>query len=273
MPAKVDLYDHAYSNYELDVYRDIRLETYGEDLGQTSWVTSKESADIPRLLELAPNSKVLEIGCGSGRYALRVAETTGCSILGIDVNSFGVANANELARQRKLTSLARFEECDVSKSLPFPDHDFDAVFANDVLCHIPERPHLFQELVRILKPGGRFLFSDALVIGGLISSEDLAIRSSIGKYVFSPVEENERLLTNAGFRIVGVTDTSDDAAEIAKRWHDAREKRRSELIAMEGETDFAGLQKFLACVYRLTFERRLLRFVYLAVKEPLIPMK
>jgi ubiquinone/menaquinone biosynthesis C-methylase UbiE len=267
MPAKVDLYDHAYGNYELDVYRDIRLETYGEDLGQTSWLTTKESDDIPRLLGLTPESKVLEIGCGSGRYALRVAETTGSRVLGVDVNSFGIANANELARQRKLIALARFEECDVSKQLPFSDCEFDAAFANDVLCHIPERPPLFQELLRILKPGGRFLFSDALVIGGLISSEELAIRSSIGKYVFSPAGENERLLTNAGFRIVGVTDTSDDAAEIAKRWHDARELRQSALLAIEGEKDFAGLQKFLACVYRLTFERRLLRFVYLAVKE------
>jgi len=267
MPAKVDLYDHAYGNYELDVYREIRLETYGEDLGQTSWVTTRESDDIPRLLELSPTSTVLEIGCGSGRYALRVAEKTRCQVLGVDVNAFGVANANELARQRNLTSLVRFEECDVSKPLPFSDHEFDAVFANDVLCHIPERPFLFQGLLRILKPGGCFLFSDALVIGGLISSEELAIRSSIGKYVFSPTGQNERLLTAAGFRIVGVTDTSDDAAQIAKRWHDARELRQSALIAIEGEKDFAGLQRFLTCVYRLTFERRLLRFVYLAVKE------
>jgi SAM-dependent methyltransferase len=267
MPAKVDLYDHAYGNYEVDVYRDIRLETYGEDLGQTSWVTNKESADIPRLLELTAQSRVLEIGCGSGRYALRVAEATGCQVLGVDLNSFGIANANELARQKNLTSRVRFEECDVSRPLPFSDHDFDAVFANDVLCHIPERPNLFQELLRILKPGGRFLFSDALVIGGLISSEELAIRSSIGKYVFSPAGENERLLTAAGFRIVAVTDTSDDAAEIAKRWHHAREIRQSALLAIEGEKDFAGLQKFLACVYRLTFERRLVRFVYLAQKR------
>jgi hypothetical protein len=72
---------------------------------------------------------------------------------------------------------------------------------------------------------------------------------------------------NAGFRITGITDTSDDAAAIAKRWHDARELRRSALIAIEGEKDFSGLQNFLTCVYRLTFERRLLRFVYLAVKE------
>lgn len=40
MGTKVDLYDSSYANYELDVYRQVRIETYGEDLGQTSWVTN-----------------------------------------------------------------------------------------------------------------------------------------------------------------------------------------------------------------------------------------
>ncbi|HUB01090.1 MAG TPA: methyltransferase domain-containing protein [Terriglobales bacterium] len=267
MPAKVDLYNHAYGNYERDIYREIRVETYGEDLGQTSWVTTQESDDIPRLLELGRQSKVLEIGCGSGRYALRVAEATGCQVVGVDVNPLGIANANALAQMRGLSERVRFEECDVSSKLAFAEEEFDAVFANDVLCHIPERLGLFAEIIRILKAAGQFLFSDALVIGGLISSEELAIRSSIGKYVFSPAGENERLLMAAGFGITGVTDTSADAAKIAKRWYDARKARKAAVLAIEGEPDFSGLQKFLACVYQLTLERRLLRFVYLVQKK------
>lgn len=86
MPTPVDLYDHAYGQYPWDVYAQIRLETYGEDLGQTSWVTLQEANDIPRLLTLTAGSQVLEIGCGSGRYALRLAEQTRCRVLGLDVN-------------------------------------------------------------------------------------------------------------------------------------------------------------------------------------------
>jgi len=40
---KVVLYDSAYGNYELDPYCLVRIETYGEDFGQTSWVTTEES--------------------------------------------------------------------------------------------------------------------------------------------------------------------------------------------------------------------------------------
>ena len=50
MTEKVDLYDSAYGNYGTEVYRQIRVETYGEDLGQTSWVTTEESSEIPRII-------------------------------------------------------------------------------------------------------------------------------------------------------------------------------------------------------------------------------
>jgi SAM-dependent methyltransferase len=267
MANQVDLYDSAYGNYELDLYRKIRIETYGEDLGQTSWVTTEESDAIPAWLELRPDGVTLEIGCGSGRYALRVAEGVGCSVLGLDINAHGIANANELARGRNLHALVRFEQCDVSQGLPAADESCDAVFANDVLCHLPNRSGVLREIFRVLRPGGRMLFSDALVVGGMVTNEEIATRSSIGRYVFSPPGENERLSRAAGFRLVSTTDTSEDAAAIAKRWHDAREKRRDALVAAEGESNFAGLQRFLACVYTLTSERRLLRQVYLAEKE------
>jgi hypothetical protein len=56
---KVDLYDTAYGNYESNAYRQVRIETYGEDFGQTNWVTTEESKEIPLLLNLSLNSSVL----------------------------------------------------------------------------------------------------------------------------------------------------------------------------------------------------------------------
>jgi SAM-dependent methyltransferase len=268
MSRKVDLYDSAYGNYELAAYRQVRVETYGEDFGQTSWVTTEESKAIPQLLHLRPDAFVLEVGCGSGGYALHLAETAGCRLVGLDINAPGVRNANQLALARGLASQARFEQCDASKDLPFDDNTFDAVFSNDVLCHLRGRAAVLVEMFRVLKPGGRMLFSDALVVGGMVSHEEIATRSSIGFYVYSPPGENERLIERAGFRSVSATDTTGNAARIAKQWHDAREKRKEELIAAEGSTNFEGLQRFLSCVHALTSERRLLRYLYSATKQP-----
>jgi ubiquinone/menaquinone biosynthesis C-methylase UbiE len=263
----VDLYDTAYGNYESNTYRQMRIETYGEDFGQTSWVTTEESKEIPLLLNLSLNSSVLELGCGSGGYGLHLAEKVGCRLVGLDTNAPGVRNANQLALARGLASQTRFEQCDVSDNLPFDDKAFEAVFSNDVLCHIPCRPKVLGEMYRVLKPGGRMLFSDALVVGGMLSHEEIATRSLIGFYVYSPPGENERLLERAGFRQICVTDTTENAARIAMRWHQAREKRKQELVATEGNSNFEGLQRFLSCVHILTNEKRLLRYLYCASKS------
>src|ERR1700730_16893128 len=167
MPPGVDVYNTSYGNYERDVYRDVRLETYGEDYGQTSWVTTEESHEIPRLLELTPGCSVLEIGSGS------------------------VRNASTLAERQNLSAQVRFQQCDVSQPLPFADASFDAVYSNDVFCHIPGRLALLRELWRVLKPGGRMIFSDALVVGGMLSNQEIATRSLIGYYLFVPPGENE----------------------------------------------------------------------------------
>jgi cyclopropane fatty-acyl-phospholipid synthase-like methyltransferase len=267
MPDNVELYYGAYGNYDSDVYRQVRIETYGEDFGQTSWVTTEESEEIPRSLELTRDSSVLEIGCGSGAYALHIAQEFGCHIVGLDINDLGVSNANQLALNAGMVRQARFEVCDVSQALPFANATVDAVFANDVVCHIPGRPSLLAEMYRVLKPGaGRMLFSDALVIGGMISHDEIATRSSIGFYMFSPPGENERLIRNAGFTDVKVLDTTENAARIAARWHQARQKHRERLVAAEGVAKWEGLQRFLSCVQALTEERRLLRLLYRAQK-------
>jgi SAM-dependent methyltransferase len=266
MAAKVDLYDNAYAHYDAEVYRQIRVETYGEDLGQTSWATTEESDEIPRTLGLTPTSYALEIGCGSGRYALQVAATVGCRILGVDINGPGIHTANQLAAARNMSDQVRFEICDASKKLSFGDSSFDAVFSNDSLCHVPGRPAVMGELFRVVKPGGRILFSDALIIGGTISHQEIATRSSIGFYIFGPPGENERIVKQQGFHLLSVTDTSEIAASIAKRWRDARERRTDDLIAIEGKTNFEGLQQFLSTVHALTSEGRLRRYVYVAQK-------
>ena len=266
MPAPVDLYDTSYGNYAAEVYRQIRIATYGEDLGQTSWVSTEESHQIPRILDLTSASSVLEIGCGSGVYALDLAATTGCSILGTDINAAGIHNASSLARDRNLADRAAFEECDLTQPLKFAEASFHAAFANDVLCHIPTRPALLREVFRVLAPRGRLLFSDALILGGAVTHQEIATRSSIGTYIFVPPGHNERLITEAGFRLLKATDTTPNAAAIAQRWLAAREQHRDALIAIEGAANYEGLQQFLACVHTLCNERRLLRHFYVAEK-------
>jgi cyclopropane fatty-acyl-phospholipid synthase-like methyltransferase len=266
MSTNVDLYDSSYSNYALETYGEIRRETYGEDYGQTSWVSTAESHEIPELLQLSPTSSVLEIGCGSGGYAVGLAKRIGCRITGFEINASGVKTATALAEEEGVSDIVKFEQHDASRELPYEDSSFDAIFSTDVLCHVPFRKDVLANVRSLLKTGGRFVFSDALVIGGVVSHEEIATRSSVGMYFFSPPGVNEQLIEEAGLKLIEARDTTENSALLSKRWHDAREQRKESLIACEGEDNFLGVQQFLGCVHTLTSERRLLRFLYTCEK-------
>lgn len=267
MPSKVDLYNNAYGNPAAAAYREIRNETYGEDLGQTGWMTPQEFHEIPHHLALTNASYILEVGSGAGGCALHLAGALSCRVVGLDLNAEGVRNSNSLAQDRGLSGLASFLQADAGKRLPFDDASLDAAYSNDAICHIPERAALLAEFHRVLKSGGRLLYSDALVVSGVVTNEELATRSSIGYYLFAPMGENEKLIEAANFKLLRVIDTSESTAAIAQRWHDARARRKAALISLEGEANFSGLQKFLECVHTLTSEKRLSRFLYLAQKK------
>ncbi|HMH15672.1 MAG TPA: methyltransferase domain-containing protein [Edaphobacter sp.] len=268
MPSKVELYDIAYEDYTSDLYHQIRRDTYGNDLGLTSWVSPDEANQIPSWLKISEDSNILELGCGSGGYAIYIAERTGCRITGLDLNAQAIRNANRLARIRNMIPQVRFLRHDLTKKLPYDHNTFDAIFANDVLCHVPNRPILLSEIFRILKPGGRILYSDALVIAGHITQKEIEVRSTLGLYIFSTPGQNEALLAAAGFTKIKAIDTTAETARIASNWYNARKKRRQMLLEQEGEVDFARQQSLLAVAAKLAEERRLLRYVYVAQKPP-----
>ena len=260
----VDLYDNVYGDFGSDAELAVRREAYGEDLGQSSWLTADEWLGFADLLGIGGGSEVLEVGSGSGGPAVYLAVARGCRVTGVDINEHGVRNARTLAQSRGVAERTQFQTVDARGPLPFPANHFDAIVSNDAMCHIAGRPAVLRDWHRLLKPGGRALFTDALVVTGPVSHEEIATRSSIGFYLFVPPGTNEAMLREVGFELLSVHDVTANAAEIASRWRDARARHRAALVAREGEPNFEGLQRFLQCVHTVSMERRLSRFAYLA---------
>src|SRR5690349_4163371 len=93
-------YDANYGNFQTELYEQIRREAFGEDIGQSSWITAGEQDRFMDRLGLEPGKALLDVACGSGGPALRIAEKTGCSVVGVDVHEQAIATGNELAKGR-----------------------------------------------------------------------------------------------------------------------------------------------------------------------------
>jgi cyclopropane fatty-acyl-phospholipid synthase-like methyltransferase len=263
----VELYDNTYGNFADSILEEIRRAVFGEDIGQNSWLTADEYRRFFKWLELDSSSNVLEIACGSGGPALFMARTTGCRVLGLDNNENGFATANKMAEEQGLAAKACFQLEDASQPLRFENEIFDSIVCIDAINHLPNRSRVLAEWRRVLKPNGRLLFTDPIIVTGSLSGGEIAVRSSIGYFLFVPVGENERLLKETGFELIRREDATENEAQISKGWRDARGQRRDDLIKIEGEDTFERLQRFLAVVCRLSSERRLSRFVFVAGKK------
>jgi SAM-dependent methyltransferase len=207
------------------------------------------------------------VASGSGGPAIFLAELCGARVTGIDINAHGVATAAQRAQAQGLADRVAFQEADADVTLPFPGLAFDAVLCIDSANHFGHRLRWLKEWHRILKPGGKALFTDPVVITGLVSNEELAARSSIGYFLFAPPGVNEQLIEEAGFELVRQEDVTENAAVVSKRWYDARAEDRDALVQIEGEERYVGLQQFFSVVHVLTRERRLSRFAYMAQKR------
>jgi SAM-dependent methyltransferase len=265
--AKVDLFDSTYANFEAEVLARIRRKAFGEDFGQNSWTTADEYRRWIAELRLDSGSRVLEVACGAGGPALFLAREAGCRVVGVDINAHGVATANARAHDSGIGDRVSFSVTNADEPLAFPDETFDAVLCVDSAIHFPHRLRVLEEWRRVLRPAGRAVFTDPVVVTGIVSNEELAIRSSIGHFMFAPPGMNERLIRESGLTLIHQGDATENAATVSKRWHDARAEERDALVRIEGEARYAGLQKFFAAVHRLTSERRLSRLTYL-VERP-----
>ncbi len=262
----VSFYDATYGRFEKDVYREIRRGVWGEDFGQNSWITAAEQDRFLEWCAVGAQHRLLDVACGSGGPAVRIAERTGAAVTGVDVHPDGIAAARNYAAARNLAASTVFVVHDAGRRLEFADASFDALVCIDAINHLPDRPRVLADWWRVLRPGGRLLFTDPIVVTGPLTAEEIAIRASIGFFQFVPRETNPHLLATAGFDIRTCEDLTPAVAEIAGRWHEQRQLRSAELLQVEGEETYRGHQRFLEVASRLAEERRLSRFAYFAIK-------
>jgi ubiquinone/menaquinone biosynthesis C-methylase UbiE len=258
-------YDANYGHFQTQLYEEIRREAFGEDIGQSSWITADEQDRFLSHLNLSRGKRLLDVACGSGGPALRIAALTGCSLTGVDVHEQAISTANAMATERGMGE-CNFQVADATAPLPFPDATFDAITCIDAVNHLPNRPGVIADWARVLKRGGRMLFTDPITVTGPLTNAETTVRSSIGFFLFVPLGYDEGVISQCGLRLLLKEDVTANMAKIAAARGAARAKRSAELRELEGDQTFEGQQEFFTVAARIAREGRLSRFLYVAEK-------
>jgi len=114
-----------------------------------------------RLLPLGPDDTVLDIGAGYGGAARRLADRYGCRFICLNLSEAENERNRELNKAAGLDD--KIEVIDGSfEDVPVPDASVDAVWSQDAILHSGNRAKVMDEVDRVLKPGGKFVFTDPM---------------------------------------------------------------------------------------------------------------
>ena len=139
---------------------------YPPELAQVPDAAAESFAGVANpwaLGRLSPGERVLDLGCGAGTDSLVAAQMVGVQgrVTGIDMTPEMLAKARSAAAQAGASNVD-FVEGEI-EALPFADETFDVVISNGVVDLIPDKDAVFDEIYRVLAPGGRIQIADVTI--------------------------------------------------------------------------------------------------------------
>ena len=171
------------------------------------------TVELARLAQASPGRRVLDVGSGLGGSSRYLAANHGCRVTGVDLTPEYCEVAAELSRRVGLDGLTEFR-CASALDLPFEDDSFDLAWTQHVQMNIENKPGFYEEIHRVLRPGGRLVFYD--VLSGPGGQHYLPVpwaEDSSMSFLIAP-EDLRALLEETGFRVVHWLDTT----EAAHQW-------------------------------------------------------
>jgi SAM-dependent methyltransferase len=165
---------------------------YPEEFGHISFATLPELKRVAAELHLSPGDTFVNLGCGLGGPALWVARETGARLIGVDLSAVAVQEAGARAGELGLAEQAQFVVGSFAKT-GLEENSADGVMSEDALQYVPDKEAAIREAARILRPGGRLVFS----------AYELEPERAANMVVLNvdPADDYRPFLTKAGFNV------------------------------------------------------------------------
>ncbi|MEV5955786.1 methyltransferase domain-containing protein [Streptomyces sp. NPDC051987] len=153
-----------------DRMSEVLMEALGDNIHYGFWdddnddTPVREATDrltdmVAQRLDLAAGARVLDVGCGTGRSTLRIADRHRAHVTGVTLSPREVQLAMTQPGVGLGIGQATFQLADAME-LPFPDGHFDSAYAIESIAHMPDRGKAIAEIARTLRPGGRLVIQD-----------------------------------------------------------------------------------------------------------------
>ncbi|MEV0116631.1 class I SAM-dependent methyltransferase [Streptomyces sp. NPDC050844] len=262
-----------------DQFGDVYHQTIGDSLHCGLWVPpdaphpagldlvtlSSEAQDrytdyLISVLHLRPGRRFLDIGCGPGRPAARLAEQTGAHVTGISVSKEQIDRANRLAAgSERLT----FEVADATR-LPYDDESFDAAWAVESIGHM-DRAKALNEAWRVLRPGGELLVLEAVLTADPTEADAALYDQILASNLPLRMSEFFGLVEDTGFHTLELKDLTANLA-LSMDVMELVFRDRSEAMDARFGPEFAG-QMGAALPRIRAFIREKIRFFLLLLRK------
>jgi cyclopropane fatty-acyl-phospholipid synthase-like methyltransferase len=209
-----------------DQFTDVWAQALGGNVHLGVWpedgtvASPGEAADlltdlVADRLALRPGDRVLDVGCGNGHPALRIAARHAVHVTGITVSRHQLRQARQAADRAARDAgerwSARFLFADAMRP-PFPAASFDAAFADESLLHMPDRATVLGRLHQAVRPGGRLAVADLLLRGPVTGPAAAAVAATAEMFrvtSFATADDLRGLLERTGWELEDLTDIGD----------------------------------------------------------------
>ncbi len=180
------------------------FESPHESLGAAMQRTNQR---VSQGVGLTADHVVLEVACGYGSTARYLASNYGCRVVATNISERELEHGRALTAAAGLADKVSFEWADFHE-LPFGDGEFDYFWCHDSLLYSEDKPRVIDEAHRVLKAGGRMVFTELLLRRHTPEPERVRIREGIGTPDMWDAPDYAGALEAKGFRIHRLEDWS-----------------------------------------------------------------
>ena len=219
-----EYYDRAHIDYRLVWtsrrelayhfgYFDERVRSHRQSLLRINEVM----ADLARL---TPGARVLDAGCGVGGSSVWLAREHRAEVVGIALGERQLRRASAYAHLHGVSARVSFVAADYAQT-PFPAASFDLVWAQESLCHAPDKRSFYTEAARLLRPGGRVILAEFVRAGRHLGAEsERILRAWLDGWAIPDLDtctEHLAAVERAGFEPATVRDVTSNVLPSLRR--------------------------------------------------------